>query len=222
MHMLDINLSPRLSIRVFQGAGSLGTRTWPSAIGLAQWIAASDENLAGLQVLECGAGTGLVSLALASRGASVLATDVDNNALRLVEMAAKEQGLTAKLRTATYDICSAQPLPQCDILVAADLTYSEKLADACARRCDEVIRAGGRAVIADPRRPFRHVFHESLKRACSGTYSALVRTAGEAGDFDMWRHACSTMSSGISEQAVLMLHIEAEEEIEMSAADLKG
>ena len=87
-------LENSLSLRLCESTGSsVGLRTWPSAVGIARWISAAGD-LAGVRVVECGAGTGLVSLTCAARGADVLATDVDKRALALIETAAAEQTIS--------------------------------------------------------------------------------------------------------------------------------
>ena len=216
MKTISVSLSPALNIQLYEGLGGLGTRTWPSAVGLARWVVGGEQcDITGLRVLECGSGTGLVSLAFAARGASVLTTDVDKNALRLTELAAEAQGLGSNCKTQPFDIFSSQPLPQCDLLVAADVIYSEALATAFAKRCDEIIRKGGRAIVADPGRPTRRAFHESLALACNDTYTACVRTAAEVGSFDEWVRAPAAARS-----ALLMLHVEAEEDAVEVPTDL--
>ena len=52
---------------------------WPCALRLAAWL--DGQELAGRRVLELGCGLGLPSLVAALRGAEVLATDVEPDAL---------------------------------------------------------------------------------------------------------------------------------------------
>ena len=45
-----------------------------------------------------------------------------------------------KNETSEFDIFSNQPLPDCDVVVAADILYNEQLAKQVARRCCEIFQ----------------------------------------------------------------------------------
>mgnify|MGYP003688478467 FL=1 len=117
------------------GTGELdpfGVVLWPGADALAE-IAVGEIDFAGCSTLELGCGTGLCSLVAASRGAiRALATDSNPEPLELVAAAAAQQGL-ASVRTEVFDMCSDAPLAHgIDVLLAADVCYSERIARALA------------------------------------------------------------------------------------------
>src|SRR3954467_3868236 len=72
---------------------------WRSGVALARKLDGSD--LRGRRVVELGCGLGVPSLAAARAGAEVLATDIDTDALSLVERNAQANGLAVE--TAVVD-----------------------------------------------------------------------------------------------------------------------
>jgi len=131
---------------------------WPTAIALARMIAA--EIRAGMRVVDAGAGTGLVSLAAARRGASVLALDHDPVALQLLAAAAARQALLVE--TCVFDLTSAQPLPHCDLMVFSDLLYQRDFALMVAGRAVEAVRQGASVLVGDPGRIGRDAFQAAV------------------------------------------------------------
>lgn len=124
------------------------------------------------RVVELGCGLGLVSLACARAGADVLATDVDDLAVTATRRAAAHAGLT--VAAARFDVCSDEPLPPADVVVAADLLYEPALATAVAWRAREALAAGACVVIGDPGRAGRATFTEALGAAAGVVFRAVV------------------------------------------------
>ena len=79
---------------------------WRSGVALAEKL--DRGGLQGRRVVELGCGLGLPSLAAARAGASVLATDIDPEALRLLERNAQANDL--ELETAVVDWANPEPL----------------------------------------------------------------------------------------------------------------
>jgi predicted nicotinamide N-methyase len=127
---------------------------WPSSIAVARAVLPEIEP--GTRVIDAGAGTGLISLAAARRGARVLALDHDPVALQLLAAAAAMQALP--LETALFDLTSARPLPNCELIIFSDLLYQRDFALMVAGRAVEAVRNGARALVADPGRIGRDVF----------------------------------------------------------------
>lgn len=95
---------------------------WRSGLALGRELAGS--RLAGARVLELGCGLGVPSLVAARAGAAVLATDASAEALELVELNARENGLG--LETARVDWDCAEELVArgpFDLVLAADVLY---------------------------------------------------------------------------------------------------
>lgn len=138
-----------------------GVVLWPAADMLAELV--SREDLQKCTILELGCGTGLCSLAAASRGASrVIATDFNPAPLELVTLAATRQQFGA-VEVRVFDLCSAEALPTgVDLLLAADVCYNEKIARALARRCKQASVLGIRCWVADSVNIARNFLVEEL------------------------------------------------------------
>ena len=201
-----VEISHGLQVQVLQADGAFGTRLWGSSVALARWMADMDAAhscptaLSGVRVLELGAGTGLVSMALQSLGADVLASDIDRAALVLIDQASKMQGLA--VQTAVLNVCdTAMTLPSADLVVASDVLYTDELAEALAFRCMEALDAGATVVIADPGRPARSTFHSVLCAAGEG----FVTSTGTRG-FAEW---LVNFQEKTRAERLLLVHVDA-------------
>ena len=159
---------------IFEAPGDYAMRLWHSSMVLASWLDAHSACFTHSTVLECGAGTGLCSLTICATATAshVIATDISESGLALCKSAADIQGL-GLLQTQVLDICSDQPLPKADWLIASDVMYTPRLADALASRVIEITRRGGRAIVADPGRPTRLLFQAALERQGFGGGSSF-------------------------------------------------
>ena len=93
-------------------------------------------------VLVLGAGTGVEAQTAALLGAKkVIATDINPLSLQLLEYGAiRIEGIASEVVEAKYfDLFSSDPLPECDILVAADTLYNADLARQVGHRLHEAI-----------------------------------------------------------------------------------
>jgi predicted nicotinamide N-methyase len=134
---------------------------WPSGLALARHVAGLD--LAGRRVLELGCGLGLPSLAAASRGAHVLATDWADDAIELLGQNAARNGVS--LRTARVRWSEPEPLLRAapwDLVVGADLLYEERNAEQLA---ELLPRLGGDVLLAEPGRPYAKDFLARFRAA---------------------------------------------------------
>jgi len=152
-----------------------GAVLWPAAYAVATKILTSEsyKSLQNYTVLELGAGTGLVSLALLKAGVKqVIATDYEEIPLQLIEYAAKNLnaissiGQLSQLKYKLLDMRNhTVPLPAADLVVAADIMYEPKTGIAMANRAVEALRRGSRVIVGDsPGRPGRKAFLDELQR----------------------------------------------------------
>lgn len=123
---------------------------WPSALALAEELAASE--LAGSRVLELACGLGLPSLAAATVGAAVTASDVVSGCLPYVQESARLSGLA--LETLVVDVAAppselreGEPF---DVVIGSDLLYEGPLAHATTDLLVHVLGPGGTLLIAYP------------------------------------------------------------------------
>ena len=167
-----------------EAPGDYATRLWFSSLQLASWLIAHAEAFSNAAVLEVGAGTGLCSLALASASQTsrLIATDVSTRGLGLLRNSASAQDLT-NVTCTPFDLCSDAPLPaEAEWLIASDVLYTPQLARALATRCVEIVRRGGRAIVADPCRPTRILFQRILEQeGFRGDFLPLETTGLEPG-----------------------------------------
>jgi ubiquinone/menaquinone biosynthesis C-methylase UbiE len=107
--------------------------------------------LAGMRVLEIGAGLGVNTLQLAGRGARVVATDISLERLRALDAVARASGAGAAVMPVR---CAAEALPfrrdafdrACTKSVLIHTRISEAAAEAA-----RVLSPGGRGVFIEPR-----------------------------------------------------------------------
>ena len=157
-----------------------GACCWPSAVVAARSLAARAD-VAGLRILELGAGTGLASATAARLGADVVATDVSELSLELLRRAAETAAFDVQ-RLDFTDATAVAALGHFDVVVAADTLYEEAIARATAR----VVRASrGACIVVDPGRPDgRRAFLDEL--AVDGTvFEPVVVSAEELSAFPL-------------------------------------
>jgi len=121
-----------------QGLDPFGKILWPGSIVAAQELSTSV--VKGTRVLILGAGCGIEAQVAARLGAaSVLATDIHPTTLQLLEYGAEQAGgdISKVISTALFDIASSETLPDCDLMVVADVLYNDHLAAQVVRRCVE-------------------------------------------------------------------------------------
>ena len=105
-----------------ESANPFGAKLWPASLSVADYLAGLPEDvLPAMSVLEIGCGNGLCSLTVAARGAaSVVASDLSEDALTLTREAAQQQGLA--VQTLRFDLADrATPLPPAQLVIAADV-----------------------------------------------------------------------------------------------------
>ncbi len=125
---------------------------WPSAHVLAAVLEARD--LTGARVVELGCGIGLPAIVAALRGADVLATDWYDDALGFARANAGAAGARVATRLVDWNAPPADlTAAAADLVVGADLLYEERNGPALAGLLPLLLRPGGEALIADPRRP---------------------------------------------------------------------
>ena len=178
-----------------------GAVLWPAAYAIAEKVLGDPVYRSKLHeqtVLELGAGTGLVSMALALAGTKrIIASDYESIPLKLLEYAAlnlnpttttiirqtaKETPQQQPLSSISYQLLDIRdydtPLPRADLVVAADTMYEPKTGKAMAKRAVEALKRGSSVLVGDsPGRPGRQAFLDELKHL-GITNAAFVDTIG--------------------------------------------
>ncbi|TIP40726.1 methyltransferase [Mesorhizobium sp.] len=125
---------------------------WAGGAVLARYILDRPETVAGLRVLDLGAGSGLVGIAAAKAGASeVIASEIDRNGVAALGLNATANGVV--IAVVGEDI-TAGPPPPVDVVAAGDLFYRQDLADRVIPFLDRCLTAGINVLIGDPGRAY--------------------------------------------------------------------
>lgn len=139
-----------------------GLLLWPSAIALAERLAAEPSLVLGKRVLELGAGPGLPGLVAQSLGARVTQTDYQDTALALARTNAARNGVSG-IEYQTLDWRSPPPLLPFDVVLASDVLYERRLHDALSELFPAVLAPGGILLLTDPMRPASLPFLDRLE-----------------------------------------------------------
>ena len=190
-----------------------GSVLWPAASAVANHLMSTGaaEDIGQQTLLELGTGTGLVSLAAARAGYKVIATDYETVPLKLLEYCAAnlngEDDLNMRIQTSKLDICDdTTPLPDADIVCAADIMYEPKTGRATAHRTVEALKRGSRVVIGcSPGRPGRPAFLEELKLLAPGITAEFVDAEGTTCSGPRHELICGEGSTSISEEPKMLL-----------------
>ena len=144
---------------------SYWARIWPTSRAMAAWALRSPMLGPESRVLEIGCGLGLVGIAAARRGATVLMTDFDERAIALARRNAERNGADASVEPFDW-----RELPleswSFDILIASDVLYRPAAHDEIARLIATLARrCGCVGIIADPNRPASDAAPAAFERA---------------------------------------------------------
>lgn len=141
-----------------------GHAVWPSAAFLGQFLVSCPSFVRGKSVVELGCGVGLPGICAGLAGAKeVLFTDLDPVALQLAKKNVEENGVECPTDFAIIDWGDEstwpQPLPACDIIIAAEVLYFQDSHASLVKFADALLDDTGRAFICEPRkRMFRRAF----------------------------------------------------------------
>ena len=134
---------------------------WPSARGLARHLL--DARVPAGRVLELGCGVALPSLALRWCGVPVLATDYYEEALDFARRNAEENGIPAPDTLLLDWRMPPADLGRFDLVIAADVLYEKRNAEALMGLLPRVTAPGGRVLVADPGRVYFADFRAGME-----------------------------------------------------------
>jgi predicted nicotinamide N-methyase len=125
---------------------------WAGGQALARYILDNPAIVASRRVLDAASGSGLVAIAAAKAGAaSVVAGDIDANALAAIAINAQANGAAVSARVLDFaedQVCGAE------VVVAADVFYQRELAELALCFLRRAARSGADVLVADPGRAF--------------------------------------------------------------------
>jgi predicted nicotinamide N-methyase len=127
---------------------------WPGGSALARVLLDSPELVRGRSVVDFGAGGGVASLAAARAGAAeVVANDIDEWALLVVEIAAAAQQL--RVQVMSDDLCATPALADdFDVVLCSDLAYERSEAPRQRLVLERAVRQGATVLVADAGRKY--------------------------------------------------------------------
>ncbi|MBA2714651.1 MAG: methyltransferase domain-containing protein [Rubrobacteraceae bacterium] len=135
---------------------------WPSALALSRQL--SERELAGIRTIELGCGVGLPTIVALARGATVLATDHYEAALDFtVHNASTNLGREPDTALLDWREPEIEGIGTFDLVLAADVLYERKNAEALADLAPKLLAPGGEALFADPRRDEAPVFLQAME-----------------------------------------------------------
>jgi len=135
---------------------------WPSAVGLAEHIAAHPALIAGKTTLEIGGGLGLPALIAGALGAIVTSTDYLQDAVDFAAVNAERndiRGITFR----TLDWRKAESFGQYDVLLASDVAYERRQFEPLLSAFTHLVRPGGLTLLSEPNRYIAEPLIEDLK-----------------------------------------------------------
>ena len=138
--------------RLVAGRNPYWAWCWAGGLALARHVLAHPDIVAGLRVLDLGAGSGLIAIGAEKAGAGhVLAVDNDADAVAAVEANAAANG--AAVDALHADLLDGAP-PPADVVLVGDLFYDRDLARRATAFLERCAQADVRVLVGDPGRAF--------------------------------------------------------------------
>ncbi len=126
---------------------------WAGGQALARHLLDHPALMAGRDVLDLGAGSGLTAIAAMKAGArSVLAADID--AVALAACALNAEANTVAIATTADDLLAAPPDERFTVILVGDVFYERELAERVLAFIETAARNGARVLIGDPGRSY--------------------------------------------------------------------
>ncbi len=135
---------------------------WPAAIGLSNFVIKSEAIGEKSHVIELGCGLGLVGMIAAMKGATVLITDYQPDALRFSEMnwllnlGMSPNSKIMDWRNPDLDV-------QFDIILASDVVYEKRFFDPLIESFRRLLKPGGHIFLSEPKRDMARRFFKLLQ-----------------------------------------------------------
>jgi predicted nicotinamide N-methyase len=148
---VDPDVLTRAGVARAEASPGYWAHLWPSARELARHLVRSSLVAPGVRVLEIGCGLGLCGIVAAKRGATVMMTDFNPDAVATARRNAELNDVD--VRCEVFDWNGPVPVEwigNTDLVIASDVLYELRAAEAVGRL---IAALGCPAIIADPARP---------------------------------------------------------------------
>ncbi|GAA1242220.1 methyltransferase [Kitasatospora nipponensis] len=125
---------------------------WAGGLGVARYVLDHPELVAGRQVLDLAAGSGLVGVAAALRGAAVVrAAEIDAYAVAAIALNAEANGVRIEARCA--DLLDGDGAPA-EVVLAGDVFYERAMAARFLPFLERAVARGAVVLVGDPGRAY--------------------------------------------------------------------
>jgi len=128
--------------------GTTGLRTWEPSFLVSEWLL--EQDIQGMQVLELGAGTGLVGIIAAKKGAKILATDGSNTVVTKLKENYKLNNVIAETQVLRWGEQNQSLESKWDLILGADVTYHEEICSSLAKTYAIGLKQAGLGILAAP------------------------------------------------------------------------
>ncbi len=162
----------------------LWVELWPSALALARLLW-EGEDLAGKSVLELGAGLGLPGVVAGLKGASVLQTDYESEALKVAQETAKMNNVE-NIRTAVADWRNFDITETFDLIIGSDIMYHPVLNPYLKKIFLQSLKPGGKILMCDAGRLEGLAFVERLVQEGWGIKEQRVPIKQDRFDYNIY------------------------------------
>jgi len=164
------NIDQLLDELIEQGPESIGVKDerlpywaelWPSSIALSRYILQSAEITSGVSAIELGCGVGLAGMAAARKGAEVLVSDYQPDALRLTEL----NWLLNLDRSPLMQLLDWRTvsLPQkFELILASDVVYEKRFFSPLVEVFTSLLSPTGQILLSEPNRKIAREFFSRL------------------------------------------------------------
>lgn len=192
--LLSVPHTPEIRLHVADEATELWQRTeeeleqiglpppfwafaWAGGQALARYLLDHPDLVTGRRVVDFASGSGLCAIAAAMAGAGhVLASDLDPFALRAVPLNAAANGVADRIAITGANLL--ETMPDCEVVLAADVFYESDLAQAVTRWLIDAKSQGRTVLIGDPGRTYL----PKDRLTCLATYAVPVSRSLEDAD----------------------------------------
>jgi predicted nicotinamide N-methyase len=167
------DLDPSSMVKRDKIKDPFGIINWPGSTLCGKELVKYRHQIQNKTVLSLGAGTGVEAQCAALLGAKqVIALDISNLTLKLLMFGAREAGVDHVITPLQFDLFSDEPLPECDILLAADVLYNPELAMQVGKRVLDVLSREKpvKCIVTDSQRFHGTDFVPIVNKALQGKY----------------------------------------------------
>lgn len=134
---------------------------WPSAIGLAHYLAENPGLIKGRKILELGAGLGLPSLVCSYLGGTVLATDYHPDVEEYFLRNCRHSSLECAYQRLNWREDLSEP-EKFDVVIGSDVLYESRHPKEVARGLMKFVKPQGLIILSDPGRSYLQQFISAM------------------------------------------------------------